>query len=280
LGGAKKAVEGTKRKCVNMTDTEATFEQKGRSLLPVYSAHATSTEDGVIIDAFVHDNPADYEGLPKTVDHIKERCNETPVRLLADSGYYTIKNLTRLQEENIEGYLPSSEQARDAKDMYEPRNYSKNKFRYDEARDVYICPMGKEVPYRSTNRSTGVRLYRRKSCAGCTVLPECVKGKKSYRVICRSKQEEIMTEMKERIASSMGKSIYGKRKTMIEPHFGHIKKNLRFRQFHLRGRRGADIEWLMLCIGINIRKIGTFMGRLLKPSEPGMVMSRSYLRAA
>ena len=271
LKGARDAVEGTKRNSVNMTDTEATFEKKGRALLPVYSAHATSTEDGVIVDAFVHDNPADYEGLPKTVDHIKERCKEPPARVLADSGYYSKKNLMRLQEEGIEGYIPSSGQARDAKDMYEPRRYSKDKFRYDEAGDLYICPMGKELPYRRTNKSTGDRMYRRASCAGCPALPECVRGKKPYRRICRSAQEELMLEMRERMESPEGKAIYGKRKTIIEPRFGHIKKNLGFQQFNLRGRWGAEIEWLMLCMGINIRKIGKTLHRFLKPCGAGVL---------
>lgn len=280
LTRAKEAVEGTERKCVNMTDTEATFTQKGRALLPVYSAHATSTEEGVIVDAFVHDNPADYEGLPKTVEHIKERCDETPARLLADSGYYTKKNLTCLKEEQIEGYLPSSGQARDAKDMYEPRKYSKDKFTYDEERDVYLCPQGKELSYRKTDKTRGDRLYRRTSCRDCPVFTDCVRGSKPYRLICRSKEELLMNEMKERIESPRGKAIYGKRKTMIEPRFGHIKKNLRFRQFYLRGRCGAEIEWLMLCIGINIRKLVRFIGKLLTPSKPGGVLPLRDLPAA
>ena len=272
LKGAQDAVEGTERNSVNMTDTESTFEKKGRALLPVYGAHATCTEDGVIVDAFVHDNPADYEGLPRTVAHIKEHCNETPARLLADSGYYSKKNLNSLREEGIEGYIPSSGQARDAKDMYEPNPYHKDNFRYDEARDVYICPMGHELPYRLTNTSMGYREYRRASCAGCPALAECVRGNKPYRRLCRSFQEELMLEMKERMESPEGKKIYGKRKTIIEPRFGHIKKNLRFEQFNLRGRYGVEIEWLMLCIGINIRKIGKVLGRVLNPEGGGSLI--------
>jgi transposase len=280
LSGAKKAVEGGKRNCVNMTDTEATFEQKGRALLPVYSAHASSTEDGVVVDAFVHDNPADYEGLPKTVEQIKERFDNSPDCLLADSGYYSRKNLAYLKKECIEGYLPSSEQARDAKEMYEPRKYSKDKFTYDDERDVYICPMGKELTYIKTSTSQGNRLYRRKSCRDCSVLKECVRGTMPYRLISRSKDEQLMMEMKERMESAEGKAIYGKRKTMIEPPMGHIKKNLRFRQFYLRGRRGAEIEWLMLCIGINIRKIGKFIQKTLKPSGRGTIIRLIELHGA
>jgi transposase len=277
LSGAKKAVERTRRNCVNMTDTEATFEEKGRALLPVYSAHATSTEDGVIVDAFVHDSPADYEGLPKTVEQIKDRFDTTPHRLLADSGYYSKKNLGYLKQEGIEGYLPSSEQARDAKGMYEPRKYSKDKFTYDEERDVYVCPMGKELSCRKTNTTHGHRLYRRESCRDCSALNECVRARKPYRLISRSKEEPLMTEMKQRMESASGKALYGKRKTMIEPPMGHIKKNLRFRQFSLRGRRGAAIEWLMLCIGINIKKIGRFIEKVLKPSRWGSVIGRIQL---
>ena len=137
---------------------------------------------------------------------------------------------------------------------------------------MYICPQGHELPYRLTNRSMEYREYRRDSCAGCPALAECVKGKKPYRRLCRSFQEELMVEMKERMESAEGRTIYGKRKTIIEPRFGHIKKNLGFEQFNLRGRNGAEIEWLMLCMGINIRKIGKVLGKLLTPGGTKALM--------
>ena len=96
-----------------------------------------------------------------------------------------------------------------------------------------------------------------------------MRGKKAYRTISRSRDEAAMTAMRERMESPEGKAIYGRRKTMIEPLMGHIKKNLRFGQFNLRGRHGAEIEWLMLCIGVNIRKIWKFIRKIVKPSGRG-----------
>ena len=136
--------------------------------------------------------------------------------LLADSGYYTKKNLEYLKREGIEGYLPSSEQARDGKDKYKPRRYSKDKFRYDEERDVYVCPEGKELRYWRMDRTCGSRLYRGERCKGCPVLKECVRGKKPYRVLSRWEKEPLMTEMRERMESEEGKRIYSKRKTMTD----------------------------------------------------------------
>jgi len=80
--------------------------------------------------------------------------------------------------------------------------------------------------------------------------------------------------------SEEGKRIYSKRKTMTEPDFGHIKKNLGFRQFLLRGRRGAEIEWLLLCIGINMRKIGKYLRKLFKPGDGGVGIREVYVGAA
>ena len=280
LERAKEVTEGTGRKCVNITDPEARFEQKGNALMPVYNVQALCNEEGVIVEAFVHDNAADYEGLPRALEEVKAEVGELPERLLADSGYYTKKNLEYLKREGIEGYLPSSEQAREAKDKYEPRRYSKDKFRYDEERDVYVCPEGKELRYWRMDRTGGNRLYRGERCKGCPALKECVRGKKPYRVLSRWEKEPLMTEMRERMESEEGKRIYSKRKTMTEPDFGHIKKNLGFRQFLLRGRRGAEIEWLLLCIGINMRKIGKYLRRLFKPGGGGIGLEEVYVGAA
>ncbi len=264
LKEAKKKLEEKERAFINVTDPETTFESKGKALIPSYTAQAAISEDGIIVDASVRDNPSDSGGLPEAIEHMKENLEQTPDRLLADSGYYSIKNLKLLKEEDIEGYIPSQQQARDSKDKYEEKPFSREHFTYDPKRDLYICPSGKELLLWRKNKK--YINYRGISCTGCPCEKECIRGKSPYRIVSRSVDEQVLEEMRERIKSEEGKLIYAKRKTMIEPLFGHIKHNLRFRQFMRRGRQAVQVEWLLLCIGKNIRTLAKNMsGKSLLP---------------
>ena len=61
--------------------------------------------------------------------------------------------------------------------------------------------------------------------------------------------------MKEKMEQSESKKIYGLRKITVEPVFGHIKQNLGFREFLLRGLEKAKIEMNLMCIAHNLQKI-------------------------
>ena len=52
-----------------------------------------------------------------------------------------------------------------------------------------------------------------------------------------------------------GKAIYSKRKSTVETVFGVIKEVLGFRHFHLRGLRGAEGEWSLVCTAWNLKRL-------------------------
>ena len=54
--------------------------------------------------------------------------------------------------------------------------------------------------------------------------------------------------------------IYKKRKTIVEPVFGQIKKNIGFRGFSVRGFIKASGEFSLVCAAHNIKKLVKFIG--------------------
>jgi len=48
---------------------------------------------------------------------------------------------------------------------------------------------------------------------------------------------------------------YRLRKQTVEPVFGIIKHVMGFRQFHLRGHPKADLEWCVVCLSYNVRRL-------------------------
>jgi transposase len=61
--------------------------------------------------------------------------------------------------------------------------------------------------------------------------------------------------MKAKLESEEGKSRYKKRKQTVEPVFGIIKSAIGFTRFHLRGREKVAIEWLVVALAYNCRRL-------------------------
>ncbi|MDR0629964.1 MAG: transposase [Treponema sp.] len=61
--------------------------------------------------------------------------------------------------------------------------------------------------------------------------------------------------MGQRLKSAEGKGIYKKRKETVEPVFGIIKQAMGFRQFLLRGLEKVNLEWEIVCLGYNVKRL-------------------------
>ena len=62
--------------------------------------------------------------------------------------------------------------------------------------------------------------------------------------------------MAAKVQSEAGKQAYRKRKWIAEPPNGWIKSILGFRQFSLRGLHRAQAEWKLVCLALNLRRMG------------------------
>ncbi len=60
-----------------------------------------------------------------------------------------------------------------------------------------------------------------------------------------------------------GKALYKLRQQTVEPVFGIIKGELGFRQFLLRGVNKVALEWELVCLAYNFRRLHT-LGRGIK----------------
>jgi transposase len=70
-----------------------------------------------------------------------------------------------------------------------------------------------------------------------------------------------MEDMRAKLNTEEGKEQYQKRMCTVEPVFGQVKQDRGFKEFLLRGKRKTKIEFLMICIVHNIKKIADFMKR-------------------
>jgi Transposase DDE domain len=66
--------------------------------------------------------------------------------------------------------------------------------------------------------------------------------------------KEIMAH---RLKTEVGKALYKLRKQTVEPVFGIIKEVMGFRRFLLRGREKVSLEWTLVCVSYNLKRMFT-----------------------
>jgi hypothetical protein len=66
--------------------------------------------------------------------------------------------------------------------------------------------------------------------------------------------KEIMAH---RLQTLTGKALYKLRKQTVEPVFGIIKEVMGFRRFLLRGRAKVSLEWTLVCVSYNLKRLFT-----------------------
>lgn len=65
----------------------------------------------------------------------------------------------------------------------------------------------------------------------------------------------IKEQMEHRLETKAGKALYAQRKQTVEPVFGIIKGALGFRRFSLRGLSKASLEWTLVTLSYNLKRL-------------------------
>ena len=63
--------------------------------------------------------------------------------------------------------------------------------------------------------------------------------------------------MAHRLKTTAGKTLYKLRKQTVEPVFGIIKEVMGFRRFSLRGHAKVSLEWTLVCVSYNLKRLFT-----------------------
>ncbi len=98
---------------LSRTDEDARFlRQRGDKFVLGYSAEIAVSDDHLIVAQRVTQNATDNASLEPMVDQVEQRCGAPPGQALADSGFFSIDNLNRMEQRNIDAYVPDSNMAR------------------------------------------------------------------------------------------------------------------------------------------------------------------------
>jgi len=187
---------------------------------------------------------------------VERNLGALPKEGSADARYSSYDNLEYAEAKGLDMYMPDNFlEALDEKEEGEKR-YHKSNFRYDEARDTYICPEGKELKQWAEQKREGkppLLLYRGESCRECPVRERCTTGE--ARTVSRDGREPLLEAMRQKLRSEDGKQIYKKRGYTVEPVFGEMKWDGRKPSMGLRGLVKVRGEFSLMCLVHNMKRI-------------------------
>ncbi len=190
--------------------------------------------------------------------------------LLADTGYSSGENYAFLEKHNLTSFIPPHGTYKGGPEG----------FIYDEERDVYICPEGKEIPFTKpfldSRTKTKKKEYRasNKICKDCPLRSTCLgKTAQEKRITVTAFREEYERN-NSRVNSKQGRYMKKKRTSTVEPVFGTLTQFLGMRKVNTRGLAQANKVMHMAAVAYNLKKYLKFIEKRVKSGEA----SRSLLQ--
>jgi transposase len=251
---------------VSLTDPEArwTAAPAGPAVFAYSTNYLVDVDAGIIVD--VEATPAirsaEVDSARSMLERVEERLHLKPERLIGDTAYGAAPMLGWLVEQKrIEPHVPVWDKSKRA-----DGTLSRTDFRFNAAEDRYECPGGKNL--MSTGRPTreGTMLYRASTsdCESCELKARCCPNTPS-RKIARSVHESSR-DVARALTNTSAYRQSRKQRKKVEILFAHLKRILKLDRLRLRGRAGAEDEFLLAATAQNLRR----MAKWLVPKSPSL----------
>lgn len=259
------------RKSYSKTDEDATvMRMKDDQVLPGYNVQIT-TSGQFIVNATLHQNSSDTAALKPHVEKLEGRVEDLvgpdwEADYTADAGYGSEENYDLLQTRKFTAYVKYALWYQEHTGQLSKRMFAAQNWYFDAEQDYYLCPNQQKLrfdeqvikPTLNGYRRT-LRIYKAENCPGCPFFEQC-RGPNARpdtnRWVQRSeKLEAYKEEVKKRLASEQGLAKRSQRSVDVETPFANIKHNMGHRRFVLRELPKVNVEFQLLALAHNIKKI-------------------------
>lgn len=236
------------------TETDARM-MKGRQFTGMgYNGQVVADHDSdLIVAQDVVNDQNDLSLAERMVDCARDNLGNVAAASVLDAGYASGEQIDALQKRHLPIFIPFP------RDGSCEVGFAKADFSYDSGRDLYVCPMGKELKFQRVEPAGKVelhprRIYRCSDSQECASKEQCTKAKTGRTVKrtlfdeARERQLELQKEPKTKILVSL-------RKEIVEHAFGIIKTIQGFSRFTVRGLPGVRAQWALACSAYNLKKL-------------------------
>lgn len=256
-----------KRNSYSKTDEDATFmrlkddHMQNGQLKPAYNTQI-STENQFITHISIHQTPGDTTTLESHLDGFEKTYEKQSKEVVADAGYGSEENYEILKNKEITPYVKYNYFHKEQKRTMKNNPFLAQNLFYNAEKDFFVCPMGQ----RMENIGTGKRIssngyesqvvyYQAKRCEGCPLRGLCFQAKGNRKIEVNHRLKELKSEARKLLNSEKGLEHRSKRPIEVEAVFGQLKSNNKFSRFTFKGLEKVELEFLLMALGHNFRKM-------------------------
>lgn len=239
-------------KQISITDPDARLMHTAQGTHVCYNVQmAVDSKHKMIVAMELTNEGNDQHQLSGIAGQAKEELGVEKIEVVTDMGYYDCDQVKESTDNGITVYMDKP-----AVKVIEGV-YSKERFQYNAEKDVYICPAGEDLTYRTTDKQKSMKLYKTDSCESCGFKKQCTSGE-GPRVIKRHIHEGVMEEMATRVKGNREKLRL--RTGLVEHQWGTMKRALDQRYFLLRGTEKVGVEMRLNGLIYNMKRAFNIVG--------------------
>jgi transposase len=240
----------TKQISVTDQDARRMRASNGGSVVGFNAQAAVDAKHKLIAAADVTNEENDLQQLANLAKTTQENLGVTKLEVVADTGYSSTSEVVECERVGVTPYVPQADSSANTKAGL----YGKSQFRYDAAKDVYVCPAGQELSHRFNTEEKGreLRYYRTNACQHCAVKPQCTRNQ-GNRTITREANESVMEALAARVKAHPEKMKL--RKQLCEHPFGTLKRWFGYSYFLLKGLAKVQCEWSLMTLAYNLKRV-------------------------
>lgn len=251
----KRSLEKSGESQISTTDADARAVVFQRNSVKVgYNIQAASDAKHKLLIAMDTGEVNDTKALCSMASQAAENISAKRIKILADKGYHTGRELKGCEAEGFTTFISPKESSSSKSNT----NYSMDKFRYTPRTDTYTCPAGHILRTNGrwynkkllhTRQSYLVKHYKTKACNGCVLRQACTKNKMG-RLIERSEYQPYITRNNKRVEKDP--DYYRQRQQLIEHQFGTLKRQRGFDYTLLCGKDQvlAEVALSFICYNL------------------------------
>ncbi len=202
-------------------------------------------------------NTPDRGQLTAVTKLAQEAVGKADITVLADKGYYSRGDIKATQDLGAVALVPKGDTSgADRKGLF-----NRSLFKYDQEKDIYICPMGEELQNRFTMVEDGLEqqmYFNNIACRDCSQRSRCTTSKRDPRRIRRWVHEAEMKDMQARLNASPQTAVV--RKQTVEHPFGTIKMWMGATHFLTQRFKNVSTEISLHVLAYNLKRMMSIWG--------------------
>jgi transposase len=267
-------VLGDRSSC-SKTDPDAVFmrmkedHMKNGQLKPGYNTQI-STEEQFITHYSIHQTTADTTTLESHLQSFEDTYKQQSSEVVADAGYGSEQNYELMEAKGIDAYVKYNYFHLEQKRKVKNNPFSVANLFYNDKEDFFVCPSGQRLLNTGTGKRTStngyesvVTYYQGARCQGCPFRGQCHSAKGNRKIEVNHRLNQLKKQAKERLESELGLAHRSKRPIEVEAVFAQMKSNNKFTRFTLRGLQKVTIEFGLMAVAHNLRKMAVKQNKKL-----------------